>query len=126
MTWEVWASVRLAGGMGTDLGLEVYRRTLYQPYSVHVAQNSSDLISSLIGKITLTILSLSACLTLLTSLVMVLFISAALLVACPQITLMVGAVFVVFYGSMALLSQKKLMAYSQVISSEQNYLAKLS
>ena len=27
---------------GADLGIEVYRRTLYQPYRVHVARNSSD------------------------------------------------------------------------------------
>ena len=49
----VWVSVRLTGSIGTDLGLEAYRRTLYQPYSVHVARNSSTLISSLTSKISI-------------------------------------------------------------------------
>ena len=39
----VWVSVRLTRSIGTDLGLEAYRRTLYQPYSVHVARSSSTL-----------------------------------------------------------------------------------
>ena len=49
----VWASVRFAGALGTDLGFEAYRRTLYQPYSVHVSRNSSILISSFTSKISI-------------------------------------------------------------------------
>ena len=36
----MWASTRLAYAGGADLSIEVYRRTLYQPYRVHVARNS--------------------------------------------------------------------------------------
>ena len=38
---QLWVSTRLAFASGADLSLEVYRRTLYQPYRVHVARNSS-------------------------------------------------------------------------------------
>jgi ATP-binding cassette subfamily B protein len=34
----LWISIRLGNATGADLSLEVYRRTLYQPYSVHVAR----------------------------------------------------------------------------------------
>ena len=33
----LWANLRLGNATGADLGIEVYKRTLFQPYSVHVA-----------------------------------------------------------------------------------------
>lgn len=47
----LWLSVRLANAAGADLGLEVYRRTLYQPYAVHVSQNTSSIISCITSKV---------------------------------------------------------------------------
>jgi ABC-type multidrug transport system fused ATPase/permease subunit len=38
---------RLAAAIGSDLSCEAYRRTLYQPYAVQVARNSSGLIASI-------------------------------------------------------------------------------
>ncbi len=46
----LWASTRLSYATGADLSISVYRRTLYQPYSVHVARNSSEIISGISGK----------------------------------------------------------------------------
>ena len=43
----LWVNVRLAAAIGSDLSCEAYRRTLYQPYAVQVARNSSGLISSI-------------------------------------------------------------------------------
>jgi len=43
----LWVSIRLANGAGADLSVEVYRRTLYQPYKIHVARNSSEIISGI-------------------------------------------------------------------------------
>ena len=47
----LWASTRLAFTTGADIGIEVYRRTLYQPYWVHVARNSSEVISGITLKV---------------------------------------------------------------------------
>ena len=33
----LWATIRLAFAAGSDLSIEVYRRTLYQPYWVHAS-----------------------------------------------------------------------------------------
>src|SRR3990172_8131293 len=46
-----WVSARLSYAAGTDLSLEVYRRTLYQPYQVHVSRNSSEVISGIVNKV---------------------------------------------------------------------------
>jgi ABC-type bacteriocin/lantibiotic exporter with double-glycine peptidase domain len=43
-------STRLSFSAGSDLSNEIYRRTLYQPYSVHVSRNSSEVISGISGK----------------------------------------------------------------------------
>jgi len=47
----LWVNTRLAYACGADLSIEVYRRTLYQPYRVHVARNSSEVISGITNKV---------------------------------------------------------------------------
>jgi ATP-binding cassette, subfamily B, bacterial PglK len=44
---NLWMNGRLAAAIGSDLSCEAYRRTLYQPYAVHLARNSSQLIASI-------------------------------------------------------------------------------
>ena len=41
---------RLAHAIGADLSFQIYKRTLYQPYSVHVARNSSEIIAGISSK----------------------------------------------------------------------------
>ncbi len=47
----LWVSTRLAVAASTDLSSDVYRRTLHQPYSVHVTRNSSEVISGITSKL---------------------------------------------------------------------------
>lgn len=42
-----WASYRFTFGLGADIGGEVYRRTLYRPYTWHVARNSSESVAAI-------------------------------------------------------------------------------
>lgn len=42
-----WSSLRFSYGLGADIGSEVYRRTLYQPYSWHVSRNSSEILAGI-------------------------------------------------------------------------------
>ena len=44
---NLWLTGRLAATIGSDLSCDAYLRTLYQPYAVHLARNSSDLISAI-------------------------------------------------------------------------------
>ena len=44
---NLWLNGRLAAAIGSDLSCEAYRRTLYQPYAVHLARNSSEMIASI-------------------------------------------------------------------------------
>jgi ABC-type multidrug transport system fused ATPase/permease subunit len=43
----LWASFKFSFGVGVDFGVDVYRRVLHQPYSFHVAHNTSEIIAGL-------------------------------------------------------------------------------
>ena len=47
----LWAQTRLSFAIGADLGIDVYQRTLYQPYAIHVSRNSSEVISGIMNKV---------------------------------------------------------------------------
>ena len=46
----LYASTRLSHATGADISINIYRRTLYQDYSVHTSRNSSEIINSIITK----------------------------------------------------------------------------
>ena len=46
----LWMQTRLGHAIGSDFSISVYRRTLYQPYAVHVSRNSSDVIAGISNK----------------------------------------------------------------------------
>lgn len=120
----VWANVRLASATGTELGLSVYRHTLYQPYSVHLSRNSSSLISGLTAKVGLVTTTLTLWLTILTSLVIILFLCGTLFWISPWITFGAGTILGLSYWLMSFLSAQKLARCSAVISREQNSIVK--
>lgn len=43
----VWAINNFSNLVGVDIGGEVYRRSLYRPYQVHISRNSSEAISGI-------------------------------------------------------------------------------
>lgn len=48
---NLWLSGRVAAGTGSDLSHEAYRRTLHQPYAVHVARNSATITTAMLSHI---------------------------------------------------------------------------
>jgi ATP-binding cassette subfamily B protein len=48
---NLWLSGRMAAAIGSDLSQEAYRRTLHQPYLVHVARNSSTITTAMLAHI---------------------------------------------------------------------------
>jgi ABC-type bacteriocin/lantibiotic exporter with double-glycine peptidase domain len=46
----LWMQTRLGHAIGADFSNSVFFRTLYQPYTVHVSRNSSDVIASISNK----------------------------------------------------------------------------
>jgi ATP-binding cassette, subfamily B, bacterial PglK len=75
----LYAMTRLSFATGADLSIDIYRRTLYQEYSVHVSRNSSEVINGIINK-TATVINgiLTPFLMLISSIILIVSIMSAL------------------------------------------------
>jgi ABC-type multidrug transport system fused ATPase/permease subunit len=120
----LWASTRLSFATGADLSIGIYRRTLYQPYSVHVARNSSEVINGISGKSANAIYVINMILSLTSSSVMMIAILIALLSVDPIVALAAFAGFGLIYALIILLTRKSLLNNGHIIARESTYVIK--
>ena len=120
----LWVSVRLANATSADLSIEVYRRTLYQPYLVHVARSSSEIISSLTQKVDITTRVLISAVAVITSTVLFIAIMFTLLAIDPIVAVIASLSFGSAYGVIAWLTRSRLAHNSQCIAQEQTRVVK--
>ena len=109
--------VRLSYSIGIDFSVKVFKYALYLPYIEHAHLNSSEIISTIVQKISividrvvfpaLTIISCSMILTLM-------FIAA--LFSSATITVVVLTIFLFIYGVMIIFTKKILSRNSESIS----------
>ncbi len=108
---------RFAFATGADLSGEVYRRTLYQPYRVHVARNSSEVISGITQKVSSTVLSvIYPLMTLISSGVTLIATLVTLLVIDPVLAVSAGFGFGISYGVITWFSRRHLHENSRLIA----------
>lgn len=120
-----WGQTRLSYAIGADFGSSIYRRTLYQPYVVHLNRNSSEVISAISTKAdTIVYTILLPILVVLSSCMMLLTIFVALVFLEPTIALAAILGFGAIYGFTILVTKSRLSAYSRVISQEQTSIVK--
>jgi ATP-binding cassette subfamily B protein len=118
----LWASTRLSFATGADLSISIYRRTLYQPYAVHCARNSSEVINGISGKADGVIYNvIMPALTLISSSVMLIAILIALLAIEPIVALAAFGGFGLIYAFIIRLTRKQLLADSQRIARESSH-----
>jgi len=116
---QLWVSSRFTFSTGADLSIEVYRRTLYQPYHVHVARNSSEVISGITNKVGGTVLGVLLPLMLLISSGMLLVAIPVALIAIDPVVALVGTGgFGAGYAMITWLSRRRLRRNSQRIADE--------
>jgi ATP-binding cassette subfamily B protein len=120
----LWVSIRLGNATGADLSIEVYRRTLYQPYRVHVARNSSEIISGITQKVATATSVLVSLVTVITSAALFLAILLTLLVIDPLVATLAAISFGASYGIIAWKTRHRLMRNSQSIAQEQTQVIK--
>ncbi len=120
----MWASTRLSYATGADLSISVYRRTLYQPYSVHVARNSSEIINGISGKTGTVIYTFTSILNLISSTIILLAILITLVSVDPVIALTAFAGFGLLYALIIKITQSRLVVNSQRIAHESTQVIK--
>ena len=122
----LWGTTRLAYATGADLTIDVYRRTLYQPYSVHISRNSSSVINVMISKVNSAIQStLVPVLQIISSVIMISITMTFLISIEPVITSLTFISFGSIYLLVIMLTNFKLASNSQRIAKEHNQVVKL-
>ena len=115
----VWGNTRLSFATGADISINIYRRTLYQPYYIHCARNSSEVINGISVKANDIIYSIiNPTLNLLSSTFMLTTILLAFLILEPIIAITTFGGFGLIYVLIIVFTRKQLMIDSQHISRE--------
>jgi ABC-type multidrug transport system fused ATPase/permease subunit len=83
----LWLGTKMAYMIGMDISSKVYNRILHQPYSSHISQNSSDVISIATTKIDHVVAIVSMSLNLISSIILIIAILIILTIINPLITL---------------------------------------
>ncbi len=120
-----YATNRISFAAGSDLSISIYRRTLYQPYFVHIARNSSGVISGISGKANGVIYStILPVLTLLSSGVMLFSILSALLYMNPSVAIITFLGFGLIYTFITRFTRNQKNKNSQHIARESTQVIK--
>jgi ABC-type multidrug transport system fused ATPase/permease subunit len=121
----LWAGMRLGLSSGSDLSIELYRRTLYQPYQAHLARNSSEVIAGITQKVNGVAFGvLQPVLVLLSSLVLLVAIVAVLIAIDPFAACVAGGGFSLSYALIAVFVRRRLKINSERVSQEQTQMVK--
>lgn len=121
----LWTSMRLGLTSGSDLSIELYRRTLYQPYLVHVSRNSSEVIAGITQKVNGVAFGILQPVLVLMSSVLLLVAIVSVLVAIDPFAATVAAVgFGASYALIAVLNRRRLRHNSELVAREQTQVVK--
>ena len=120
----LWAGTRLSYAIGHDLSINIYQRTLHQPYNIHCSRNSSEIITGISTKIGEAINIVICINNIMISFIMLITIFFALMLidATVAITLFGGFGFI--YVIIILLTRKHLLAVGALIASESTHVIK--
>jgi ABC-type multidrug transport system fused ATPase/permease subunit len=119
------SQAHLGYAIGADLSIEIYRRTLYQPYQVHLTRNSSQVIAGMSSKVNQVVGScILPLLTAISSGVIFLVVLVALIIIEPWLTLIACGSFGLIYYAITLITKKQLKKNSTTISNNSSGLIK--
>jgi len=106
----LWTMTKFSFAIGADFSLDIYRRTLYQPYVIHLSRNSSEIIDGVSVKTNNVIYNvILPCLTLISSTFMVVFILTALYFIAPEVALISFGAFGLLYVFIVVFTKKRVL-----------------
>jgi ABC-type bacteriocin/lantibiotic exporter with double-glycine peptidase domain len=109
--------LRISHAVGLDMGLKAYRAVLYQPYTYHVNQNSSDILAAITIKINTVVSSIVLpLLTAISAVIISCFILAIMLLVNYKITIFAILLLFTIYILISRAVREKLSSNSKIIS----------
>lgn len=122
---QVKANTRISFAAGADLSILLYRKTLYQPYSLHVTRNSSQIIDGVATKVHAVIYQIIMPFFLFCSaIVNIVAIGVTLIAINPSITLSGFIGFGLTYGIIISITRTRLKNNSESIAHESRQMVK--
>ena len=120
----LWSTTRLSFATGADLSSEIYRRTLYQPYAIHVNRNSGEVINSILSKVSISVYTINMVINLISSSVMLIGVLIAIFYVDPVIAISAFGGFGLIYVLIINLTQNRLLLNSQIVARESSFVMK--
>ena len=115
---------RLSMAIGADFSEQVYDRTLYQPYSLHVSRNSSEIIAGVQKANGLVGTLVQPTLVILGSMIILIAVIATLTAIQPLVALAAFLGFGFIYAAVVVISKHRIAKNSKTISAQQGRVTK--
>jgi len=121
----LYVMTRLSFAVGADLSINIYNRTLYQDYIVHVSRNSSEVINGIISK-TGTVISgvVVPILTIMSSIIIIAAILGTLFLVDPTMAISTLLGFSLIYVGVFTYAKKQLSENSKSIADQSTLMIK--
>tara|TARA_Y100000589_G_scaffold196447_1_gene185673 strand:+ start:7115 stop:8773 length:1659 start_codon:yes stop_codon:yes gene_type:complete len=123
-TLAAYYNTRISANIGTQLGCDVYKSILSQPYSFFKISNSSESISTCTVFVKETMLSINALLNIFTALIIVIFIFFTLLKSSGFIAIIFFSFLVFLYSIISIKANKILRTNSEKITNFTEFIIK--
>jgi ABC-type multidrug transport system fused ATPase/permease subunit len=115
----IFVQTKLGQAIGADLSFKIYRNTLYQPYSVQISKNSSEIISGVSNKSgALVSFAIMPVFTIISSFLIFLMIFIALVILNPLISFVIVIGFGLFYFIIFQFAKKTATINGEILNKE--------
>ena len=109
-------SIHIAAEIGSDLSCEAYRRTISQPYSVQLNNNSSEIIATITAQVQQTIFAMCSFLELISSTFISICLIYSLLIISWKVAISLSIAFISLYIILGKVTNQKLHNNSIIVS----------
>ncbi len=120
----LWLQTRLSMAIGADFSVQVYERTLYQPYSFHVSSNSSEILAGVGKASSLALYVIQPVLIICSSVVILIAVTATLIAIQPVVALAAFFGFGFIYAVVVVITRNRIAKNSQTIAAQQGRVTK--
>jgi ABC-type bacteriocin/lantibiotic exporter with double-glycine peptidase domain len=120
----LWVQTRLSVAIGADFSVQVYERTLYQPYSLHVSRNSSEILAGARKAEGLIYYIIQPVLVVISALVILMAVIGTLIAVQPIAALSASIGFGLIYAALVAITRRRIANNSQTIAAQQGKVTK--
>jgi ABC-type multidrug transport system fused ATPase/permease subunit len=113
-------NTRLSFSTGSDVSVSIYRKTLYQPYIVHISRNSSEIINGIAVKVNAVVHIMMQSLNFFSSIIIIITITFALVYFDPIIAFTTIGCFALIYLAISVMTNKRLLSNGRIVARESN------